>query len=1071
MYAKFYKVLISFLLINAVIMMTGCANDGSEPPCCTNDINNSVNPSNAYGYFGAEAYFGVGLINGKWALSALDEDAPETSQNAMTLFTMESNGTGYEEGVYLSYGHPVEWGVSEDGMRLYMYRNGWHDGEKIVDTFECLDIVEAQCCHVAINGIDNGELFCKGIVTSGEASGSDSSTVVSDSGNSSAQSSSASIEREASYVYAYDDGVHGTELWWSDANGSRLITDLSTDTHASRPSYVTRFRDKFIFNADDGIHGYEPYISDGTVEGTHLLKDINPGSDDSYPYSFTTFKDRVYFGTREGLYVSDGTVEGTVKIFDIFEANNFTVLGDKLIFIATDADPFPPIPTREAQSASSSSSSVSLSGHYGYELWVTDGTSMGTHLLKDINPGAGWGCFSSIHVLNGHIYFAADDGAHGTELWQSDGTSEGTVMLKDINPGAGTSNLSNFNAVVFKDHIYFNAFDGKDTSLWSSDGTEAGTLRFTGIDSGLYFELYANHVATDDDHIYFCGSGGIYRSNGTPESLELLTTATPDAIYLFGDKLFMINRYSSGHYSPIPGPYETQAKIDVYDMTKMATKRLIAFDPGSYISGWIEHKDDLYFVESNSTTQRLHRTDGTTITAVAQNEGKLLGCCFYNELLSYNDQLIVSLQDDSYDEELWYFDEETSSFALLKDINVVTKDASPKHITWWNGSYYFVVHSDTRSTLYKTDGTEAGTKIVTSFDIEHAIQNIYTARDFMLIHTINGLWAVQESDNSIELLFNEKGKAPFRISKVTSVGSKLLFNTYGSENAYYEGYNLWSTDGTPSGTQLVIPQMYVDTMTAVGDRVFFIGRSDTYGKELFVSDGSEVGTHLVKDINPGNANAMNEPIPDDFGMSMYLYETGLYGINGMVYFGAFDGTDFSLWKSDGSESGTIKIKDITISNFINIRNFKNDLYYIDDYATLMKLSAENDMSIPLLYKVRPYNTMQTDTALFYRKVSETNSSVLSLWATGGAVSDAVEVHPLPDNIYSPLCNLKSHLFFYAGKPKELWASDGTVEGTEKLFDDSVKVQNCYTIDGMMMLRTYDNVVYQTDGTSSATKKL
>jgi len=159
MYAKFYKVFLSVLSMGVVLIMTGCTSDGSQPSCCSNDINNSGNPTNDYGYFGAEAYFGVAPVSGKWALSASD-----TNQNAITLFTMESDGTGNEEGVELSYGHPVEWGVSEDGMSLYMYRNSWQDGEKQVDTFECLDIVEDQCCHVAINGINNGELFCKGIV-------------------------------------------------------------------------------------------------------------------------------------------------------------------------------------------------------------------------------------------------------------------------------------------------------------------------------------------------------------------------------------------------------------------------------------------------------------------------------------------------------------------------------------------------------------------------------------------------------------------------------------------------------------------------------------------------------------------------------------------------------------------------------------------------------------------------------------------------------------------------------------------------------------------------------------------
>src|SRR5919202_1233543 len=43
-------------------------------------------------------------------------------------------------------------------------------------------------------------------------------------------------------------------------------------------------------------------------------------------------------------------------------------------------------------------------------------------------------------ALNGVLYFGAKEGVHGTELWRSDGTSAGTFLLKDINPG--TANAS-----------------------------------------------------------------------------------------------------------------------------------------------------------------------------------------------------------------------------------------------------------------------------------------------------------------------------------------------------------------------------------------------------------------------------------------------------------------------------------------------------------------------------------------------------------------------------------------------------------------------------------------------------
>jgi ELWxxDGT repeat protein len=41
------------------------------------------------------------------------------------------------------------------------------------------------------------------------------------------------------------------------------------------------------------------------------------------------------------------------------------------------------------------------------------------------------------------LFFNANDGSNGYELWKTDGTSAGTVLVKDINPGAGSSNPFN----------------------------------------------------------------------------------------------------------------------------------------------------------------------------------------------------------------------------------------------------------------------------------------------------------------------------------------------------------------------------------------------------------------------------------------------------------------------------------------------------------------------------------------------------------------------------------------------------------------------------------------------------
>ncbi|MEJ0101584.1 MAG: ELWxxDGT repeat protein [Bacteroidota bacterium] len=47
-------------------------------------------------------------------------------------------------------------------------------------------------------------------------------------------------------------------------------------------------------------------------------------------------------------------------------------------------------------------------------------------------------------VVDGILLFSATDGTNGTELWKSDGTTAGTVMIEDVEPGAGSSTPTAF---------------------------------------------------------------------------------------------------------------------------------------------------------------------------------------------------------------------------------------------------------------------------------------------------------------------------------------------------------------------------------------------------------------------------------------------------------------------------------------------------------------------------------------------------------------------------------------------------------------------------------------------------
>jgi ELWxxDGT repeat protein len=140
------------------------------------------------------------------------------------------------------------------------------------------------------------------------------------------------------------------------------------------------------------------------------------------------------------LYITDGTVEGTSILKDIVPGaagstpdNDFALLNGFLYFTAA----------RPAE---------------GRELWRTDGTTAGTVLVKDIIPGAAGSNDANEYDLfsNGsYLLFNAKTTSSGVELYKSDGTAAGTTMLKDINAGSASSEANGF--FTFNNMVLFTA--------------------------------------------------------------------------------------------------------------------------------------------------------------------------------------------------------------------------------------------------------------------------------------------------------------------------------------------------------------------------------------------------------------------------------------------------------------------------------------------------------------------------------------------------------------------------------------------------------------------------------------
>ena len=285
---------------------------------------------------------------------------------------------------------------------------------------------------------------------------------------------------------------------------------------------------KAFFAAVDDEHGEELWVTDGTKEGTHLVKDIVPGTGSGNPMYLGRLNDKVLFSaytdeTDFEPWVSDGTEEGTFMLAELYT------------FGPSDPKAFTQMNETQAIFGAIDDESAEFDTDRGPQHWlyVTDGTVEGTkrvvedaeseHQADMRHPGQDNTTLHTAYVRVGRrVFFKADmtDGSTGEELWVTDGTEEGTYEVMDINwerwpegqwgyeegytRNCGLDNLENYK----NKKVFFQAWTPRyGSEMWCSDGTKGEPV--TGDGQG-------------DDHTYLIvemdetiGDNGLGNGRGT----------------------------------------------------------------------------------------------------------------------------------------------------------------------------------------------------------------------------------------------------------------------------------------------------------------------------------------------------------------------------------------------------------------------------------------------------------------------------------------------------------------------------------------------------------------------------
>ncbi|MEQ9103264.1 MAG: T9SS type A sorting domain-containing protein [Rhodothermales bacterium] len=594
------------------------------------------------------------------------------------------------------------------------------------------------------------------------------------------------------------------------ASAQSLVKDINTLTSGPRPHDLVSTGTQAFFTSggglwvvdEAGIHmrrvfkdwpgnlrGFAPDQWAGAALNGKLLFRLQG--------SATGFSQSPYF---EDLWVSDGTPDGTFSLTDVksrYRIGHSIALGNHVYFLKHLADGY--------------RNSVS-------ELWITNGTKVGTELLASFRA-SDEGIVESLHEFDGALWFVTKRYGESRYPVQYDLVQFDTVSHESTTTGFTSSTYMDITGISESKLFLFVGEDDGGLELWAMDKDSRDPQRVHAFPDDTYVSTYATWgIATTSSHFLFKSSNSrhfsdLYASDGTPEGTHLLT-----------NKMGGWSTWNPGRKSGVVGnralfqaPDSTHSeRIWTTDGTVEGTEILTwpeSGDPFDVTDGFTVFRDEVFFAAwQRATGWELWATDGTpggTRLAADFRPGPESGSV--DPVVATNSGVLGTALDLSGNPRLWYSSGIPGKERTVPYVTDYARNNSshPQRFRRFGNTVYFTAGTEeTGRDLWKTDGTPSDTDLLFP-PVPDGLSSNATAigsiRDHLFIATDDSLYSLSLESGRITNL-SLPGRGPFHPSRLRQ--NRMYFNDsspYGLLFALDEHGNpeLWTSDGTVDGTRKV----------------------------------------------------------------------------------------------------------------------------------------------------------------------------------------------------------------------------------------------------------------------------
>jgi ELWxxDGT repeat protein len=476
--------------------------------------------------------------------------------------------------------------------------------------------------------------------------------------------------------------------------------------------------------------------------------------------------------------------------------------------------------------------------------------------------------------------------------------------------------------------------------------------------------------------------------------------------------------------------------------------------------------------------------------------------------------------DGSGDQQLWATDGTAAATRALHRFGAAEGAVTVSNVVGGGGGgvALFTTYRFGHKELWKSNGTEAGTALVASLPASGFIDQTAGELDGLVV---GGTLFFRSYDASGSLVLWESDgtpggthtlQPPDPAGKLYSPSDFLDFN---GRVMFTSGSRWWLTDGTPAGTRVAaeVPGNYAITgAAAVFDgRVFFgvkalqiipaagggadaahaagaaVAAAPGSYTDLWCTDGTPAGTHRVS--NP------QQPSPD--AASGEIVRAGDF-----LYFTANARTE--LWRIDSADAEPVRVERSRYPYIQGLVDVAGELYFLnkrDDTNETLLFRADAgglhpvpfapsappsanfgemvfpaavagdrvfiDVHAPLEANIQPYSRRE-----LWSVANDEPQATLAAVPVGGTMSsEPLGVKALGGRVFF---NATEHS---RGDPPDLWSSDGTAAGTDKLMSLGPIVGRTPAalgaVGGFMMFTVYDDKtgtenLWRSDGTAAGT---